>query len=67
MNPRFALVLLVLLFLGLGALGYQLLSDLVWMELPRFLLVRLVDFIVARRPANAEEVVEGDVRSFIGN
>jgi hypothetical protein len=37
------------------------------MELPRLLLVRLVDVIVAGRPANAEELVEGDVRPLVGN
>jgi hypothetical protein len=67
MDARLALFAFRLVLLRLDALGGELLPDLVRMELARLLLVRLVDVINACRPADFEEVVEGNIRTLVGN
>lgn len=47
--------------LGLGALGAQLLGDLVGVQRARLLAVCLVDVVLRRRGRDAEDVVEGRV------
>ncbi len=53
MDAWLPLILFGFFLLGLGALGSELLPDLVGMELARLLLVRLVNVIETGRAADA--------------
>lgn len=59
-------LLVLLVLLGLGALGGELLLDLVGVEGTGLLAVGFVDIILGGRGGDAEEVVEGDIRTLEG-